>query len=89
MPVRKVAGGYKWGTKGKIYKSKAKAEKQGRAQPHPRGLTVGRGWQEASGACLLNPSPRRGTARRVGVPNGPGRRVAMLRGVAVGGSDLL
>lgn len=31
MPVRKVKGGYKWGTKGKIYKSKSKALKQGRA----------------------------------------------------------
>lgn len=31
MPVRKVQGGYKYGTKGKTYKSKAKAAKQGRA----------------------------------------------------------
>lgn len=31
MPVRKVKGGYKWGTKGKVYKSKKKALKQGRA----------------------------------------------------------
>ena len=31
MPVRKVAGGYKWGTHGKVYKSKAKAARQGRA----------------------------------------------------------
>lgn len=31
MPVRKVKGGYRWGTHGKIYKSKAKAAKQGRA----------------------------------------------------------
>jgi hypothetical protein len=31
MPVRKVKGGYKWGTKGKVYKSKAKAARQGRA----------------------------------------------------------
>lgn len=31
MPVRKVKGGYKWGKKGKVYKSKAKAAKQGRA----------------------------------------------------------
>ena len=26
MPVRKVKGGYKWGSKGKVYKTKAKAE---------------------------------------------------------------
>ena len=31
MPVRKVKGGYKYGTTGKVYKSKEKAEKQGRA----------------------------------------------------------
>lgn len=31
MPVRKVKGGYRWGKSGKIYKSKAKAAKQGRA----------------------------------------------------------
>lgn len=31
MPVRKVKSGYKWGTKGKIYKSKKKAIKQGQA----------------------------------------------------------
>lgn len=31
MPVRKVKGGYKWGSKGKTYKSRAKAVKQARA----------------------------------------------------------
>ena len=31
MPVMKVKGGYRWGKKGKVYKTKAKAEKQGRA----------------------------------------------------------
>lgn len=31
MPVHKVKNGYKYGTKGKVYKSKAKAERQGRA----------------------------------------------------------
>lgn len=31
MPVRKVKGGYKYGTKGKVYKAKAKAQAQGRA----------------------------------------------------------
>ncbi len=34
MPVRKVKGGYKWGSKGKTYKgpgAKKKAAKQGRA----------------------------------------------------------
>ncbi len=31
MPVRKVKGGYQWGSKGKVYKTKAEAERQGRA----------------------------------------------------------
>ena len=31
MPVRKVKGGYRWGSKGKVYPTKAQAEKQGRA----------------------------------------------------------
>ena len=34
MPVHKAAGGYQWGTHGKVYKgkgAKAKAERQGRA----------------------------------------------------------
>ena len=31
MPVHKVKGGYRYGKTGKVYKSKAKAEKQGRA----------------------------------------------------------
>ena len=31
MPVKKVKGGYKWGSKGKTYNSKAKAQKQARA----------------------------------------------------------
>ena len=31
MPVHKVKGGYKWGKTGKVYPTKAEAEKQGRA----------------------------------------------------------
>jgi hypothetical protein len=31
MPVHKVKGGWKWGTKGKVYPTKAQAERQGRA----------------------------------------------------------
>ena len=31
MPVYKVKGGYRWGKTGKVYKTKAEAEKQGRA----------------------------------------------------------
>ena len=31
MPVRKVKGGYRYGKTGKVYKTRAKAERQGRA----------------------------------------------------------
>ena len=31
MPVVKVKGGYRWGSKGKVYKTKAEAAKQGKA----------------------------------------------------------
>lgn len=31
MPVRRVKGGYKWGSTGKTYPTKEQAERQGRA----------------------------------------------------------
>ena len=31
MPVNKTKGGYKWGSKGKTYKTKAGAQKQAKA----------------------------------------------------------
>ena len=31
MPIVKVRGGYKWGSRGKVYKTKAGAQKQARA----------------------------------------------------------
>ena len=31
MPVHKVKGGYKWGSKGKVYRRKGDAVKQGKA----------------------------------------------------------
>jgi hypothetical protein len=31
MPVVKVKGGYRWGSKGKVYTTKAEATKQGAA----------------------------------------------------------
>lgn len=31
MPVKKVRGGYKWGEKGKVYRTRGEAIKQGRA----------------------------------------------------------
>jgi hypothetical protein len=40
MSVQKVKGGYRWGKTGKVYKTKAAAEKQGRAI-HARGYNKG------------------------------------------------
>lgn len=31
MPTRKVRGGYQWGEHGKVYPTKAQADRQGRA----------------------------------------------------------
>lgn len=31
MPVQRVKGGYRWGKTGKIYPTRAQAERQGRA----------------------------------------------------------
>lgn len=31
MPIHKVKGGYKWGSKGKVYKTRKGAEKQAAA----------------------------------------------------------
>jgi len=31
MPVRKVPGGYQWGTQGKVYPTRAQAARQGQA----------------------------------------------------------
>ena len=31
MPVRKVKGGYRWGSSGKVYRTRKEAELQGRA----------------------------------------------------------
>lgn len=31
MPVRRVSGGYRWGKSGRVYKTRAAAERQGRA----------------------------------------------------------
>ena len=39
MPVRKVQGGYQWGKSGKVYPTRAQAERQGRA-------IIASGWRE-------------------------------------------
>lgn len=41
MPVRKVKGGYKWGSTGKVYKTRAAAERQGRAIHRASGYNKG------------------------------------------------
>ena len=40
MPVQKVQGGYKWGSTGKVYPTRAQAEAQGRA-------IYATGWRES------------------------------------------
>lgn len=39
MPVRKVTGGWQWGTSGKVYPTREQAERQGRA-------ILATGWRE-------------------------------------------
>ena len=41
MPVRKVQGGYQWGTSGKVYPTRSQAERQGRA-------IIASGWKETT-----------------------------------------
>ena len=41
MPVHKVKGGYKWGKTGKVYPTKAQADKQARA-------IYANGWKETN-----------------------------------------
>ena len=43
MPIRKVKGGYRWGTSGKVYPTKKQAEEQRRA-------ICASGWREKSGS---------------------------------------
>ena len=44
MPIRKVKGGYKWGSKGKVYKNRKDAERQA-AAAYASGY-VKKGWRE-------------------------------------------
>jgi hypothetical protein len=48
MPVQKVKGGYCWGKTGKVYKTKAAAERQGRAI-HASGYSKGGSTVNAAG----------------------------------------
>ena len=52
MPVRKVNGGYRWGSTGKIYRTREEAERQGRAiQARTRGQRGGK----SGGICRGHP----------------------------------
>lgn len=53
MPIRKVAGGFKWGSKGKTYPNRAGAEKQARA-------AYANGYREASKPLQKGKSRGRG-----------------------------
>ncbi len=44
MPVRRVSGGYQWGSHGHVYRTRAAAERQGRA-------VLASGWGEESHRC--------------------------------------
>ena len=65
MPIRKVRGGYKWGSKGKVYKNRKDAERQA-AAAYASGY-VKKGWQE-----VLKKDPKKGTGRK---PKGSARRL--------------
>ena len=65
MPIRKVRGGYKWGSRGKVYKNRKDAERQA-AAAYASGY-VKKGWQE-----VLKKDPKKGTGRK---PKGSARRL--------------
>ena len=65
MPIRKVKGGYKWGSKGKVYKNRKDAERQA-AAAYASGY-VKKGWQE-----VLKKDPKKGTGKK---PKGSERRL--------------
>lgn len=75
MPIRKVKGGWKWGSRGKVYKSRVGAERQARAAyangyrgdaAKQRRLAVSRG-DAAAPAVELPPDHKPGMR----VPGGP------------------
>ena len=65
MPIRKVKGGYKWGSKGKVYKNRKDAERQA-AAAYASGY-VKKGWKE-----VLKTDPKKGTGKK---PKGSARRL--------------
>jgi len=65
IPIRKVKGGYKWGSKGKVYRNRKDAERQA-AAAYASGY-VKKGWKE-----VLKKDPKRGTGKK---PKGSARRL--------------
>jgi len=65
MPIRKVKGGYKWGSKGKVYKNRKDAERQA-AAAYASGY-VKKGWKD-----ILKKDPKKGTGKK---PKGSKRRL--------------
>ncbi len=65
MPIRKVKGGYKWGSKGKVYKNRKDAERQA-AAAYASGY-VGKSWKN-----ILKKDPKKGTGKK---PKGSTRRL--------------
>lgn len=63
MPVQKVKGGYRWGKTGKVYQTKAAAEKQGRAI-RASGYSKGGDTINAAGN-YTNPTMRRKLVQQV------------------------
>ena len=58
MPVKKVKGGYRWGSKGKVYKTRAAAERQGRAA-----YASGYGKERKGKGKNINKRKRKGISR--------------------------
>ena len=80
MPIKKVSGGYKWGKSGKIYPTKAGAQKQAQAAYASGykngGPVAGKygGMKGIAGIAAMTPVGARGTSNR------PGGRNTKMRG---------
>lgn len=62
MPIHREGSGYQWGNHGKVYKTKAQAEKQAEAA-HANGY-VGDQDEEAAPVTVLTPAQMTETNRR-------------------------
>ena len=80
MPVMKVKGGYRWGKKGKVYKTKAEAERQGRAA-----YASGYGKKKKAKACQITAA--RAKSRSIGAGIDQVSSYAMSKHSAFGASN--